>query len=259
MGTAVLDMPKGACAPFEVGTLGAFFEPSLFDPTPEEEANFTRPQERLLKGLVDVLDKQLIAVAGARSNDEFQTARKDVWPKYLRALRALHDTATNVIGEEQLGRMSDSGFPTLTADLQKQASRFGDTLTEQALFTLWTMGKIRSLAKRIDSLAVPAEKVEADRALCQEYGVNSLWSQFHLDILIAAMKFGIPVAEDIRESVMNGLRAAVNAYTIMKEALAIRQPRIEETAAAALPWDDEDERLLASSMRDIKNALSDDR
>lgn len=258
MGSAVLEMPKGACSPIELGMLGAFFEPTLLEPTPEEEANLTRPQERLIKALMDVLTKQLIVVAGARSEDEFRTTRENAWPKYIRSLRALHDTVTNVVGEDQVDRMSDEGFPIFTSDLQKQASRFGDKLTEQALFTLWTMGKIRPLAKKIDSIPVPVDKQEADRTLFKEYVGTSLWSQFHLDILISAMKLGIPVAEEIRESVINGLRAAVNAYTIMREALALRQMHVEETATV-LPWDEEDERLLASSMRDIKNALSDDR
>jgi hypothetical protein len=41
----------------------------------------------------------------------------------------------------------------------------------------------------------------------------------------------------------------------MREALSLRTPE-EETTPLELPWDDEDETLLAASMRDI-NAFSD--
>jgi hypothetical protein len=72
------------------------------------------------------------------------------------------------------------------------------------------------------------------------------------------MKFDRPIPEEIREAVCDGLRAAVNAFVIMKEALRLRLPHIEELPLVAnLPWDDEDEGLLASSMKDRNANLAD--
>ncbi|MHB8486836.1 MAG: hypothetical protein ACYDCM_14075 [Candidatus Acidiferrales bacterium] len=250
MGTAIIDIPKGVCPPpSEIGTLGAFFQPST-----TSEKKLVRSDERLIRELVGVLDRQLIAAVDARSVSEFSSVRKNVMPRYVRALRALHDTVINLVSDEMLKSLSDSIIAELADDLEKQReSRFGDKLTDQALFTLWTIRKISSLAQEIISAGkVLGGKRQADNTLLYEYHANSLWAQFHLDVLFAAMKFDRPICEQIRETICDGLRASVNAYAIMKDALSLRRPQIEETAPAlALPWDEEDEQLLASSMRDL--------
>jgi hypothetical protein len=254
MGTAVLEMPKGVCAPCEIGTLGAFFEPSS-----THESTLISKEVKLIAELVGVLDKQLLAALGARSLPEFSDVRKTVWPKYIRSVRALQDTFSNLIPEGAIERTDEQVITELEADLEKQRgeARFGNALTDQAIFTLWTLGKIRSLAREIcASGEVSPEKKQADEELISEYRVHSLWAQFHLDILVAAMKFALPIAEDVRGAIRDGLRASVNAYAIMKEALRLR-PSAELFPVTDLPWDAEDDRLLASSMRDI-NAFSAD-
>jgi hypothetical protein len=250
MGTAVIDVPKGVCAPpSEIGTLGAFFQPST-----TAEKKLVRSDERLIRELVAMLDRQLIAAVDSRSIAEFESVRKNVLPRYVRALRALHDTVSNLVSDDVLEFISDSVTPELKDDLEKQReSRFGDKLTDQAVFTLWTFQKIRSLAREItDAGNVSADKRAADNVLIQEYHAASLWAQFHLDVLFAAMKFDRPICEQIRGTISEGLRAAVNAYVVMKDALVLRCPALEQSApVSALPWDSEDEELLASSMRDL--------
>jgi hypothetical protein len=255
MGTvAVLGMPKGVCAPCEIGSLGAFFE-TAWVPTTTLSTD-----KNLIRELVGVLDKQLLEALSARTAQEFEDVRQKVWPKYFRALRALQDTISNMLSEHQTEHIYAEAVVRIEADLEKQrVSRFGDTITEQAVFTLWTLGKIRSLAREICAAGEPpVEKKQADRDLLSDFCGNSWWSQFHLDILIAAMKFDRPIPEEIREAVCDGLRAAVNAFVIMKEALRLRLPHIEELPLVAnLPWDDEDEGLLASSMKDRNANLAD--
>lgn len=248
MGTAVLELPKGVCAPAEIGSLGAFFETSA-----SQDTSLGRKEERLIHGLVSALDTYLLDAISARSAAEFCETRKDVWPKYVRGLRALQDTVRNLVPEAVIELMSREAISSLEADLQKQGEqRFGAKLADQALFTLWTLGKIRALGREIVAAGDPApDKGQGDLALLNEYRLHSLWSQFHLDSLVAAMKFNRPLSEDVRDIVCEGLRAAVNGYAVMKDALALRIARVEDTPAADLPWDEEDDRLLASSMRDV--------
>ncbi len=254
MGTAILGMPRGVSAPCEIGTLGAFFDPS------SAPTSTMLSDVNLIRELVNVLDKQLLETLCARTAQEFVDVRDKVWPKYIRALRALQDTVSNVISEREIDRVSKAAIIRVDADLEKQReSRFGDALTEQAVFTLWTLGKIRSLGKELqDAGDAPADKKQVDKDLVADFCVNSLWAQFHLDILIAAMKFDRPAPEEIRETVCDGLRAAVNAYVIMKEALRLRLPQMEELPFTSnLPWDEEDDSLLASSMKDLNANLAD--
>lgn len=250
METAIFEIPKGVCPPpSEIGTLGAFFQPTL-----ASEKNLVRSDERLIRELVSVLDRQLIAAIDTRSVAEFISVRNNVLPRYIRALRALYDTVTNLVPADSLESMSVSINSELADDLEKQReSRFGDKLTDQAIFTLWTLQKIADLGREI-SLAGPAptDKKQADLQLRQEYHVTSLWAQFHLDLLFEAMKFDRPIGEHMREIICDGLRAAVNAYVIMKDTLSLRSSQVaESTPALVLPWDGEDERLLASSMRGL--------
>src|SRR5271157_1498495 len=236
MGTAaVLEMPKGVCAP-EIGTIGAFYEPSV-----ESEKQLVYSDQQLVRELVKVLDRQLLDLVDSRSPDEFYHVRNKVWPRYIRALSALHDTAANLISDDELQQIADSIIANLSADLEKQEANLGTQLVEQSIFTLWMMQKIRALSHEIASAGEPPDKA-ADGILLKEYLNHSLWAQLHLDAIFAALKFNRPIRQSIWEPMCDGLRAAVNAYAVMKDAVYLRRPRVQEDAPlAGLPWDEEDE------------------
>jgi hypothetical protein len=247
---ALLEMPPQVC---EVGAPGAFFEQSA-----ALEEQLERSEERLVRELVSVLDKQLLEVLSARSLAEFTETREKVFPKYIRAVRALSGTVGNLVSKKVGESAIRGAIVSLDADLRRQEPRFGELLVEQAIFTVWTIGRMRTLAREIGAAgSPPREKRETDMALFSECSANAYWSWFHLDMMVAAMKFGRPLLPDLQETICEGLRATVNAYAIMKEALLLRAPRIEEPPVSDFLWDEEDEQLLASSMRDLNGDLSD--
>lgn len=243
---AILDIPQPGCAPFVVGTLGAAFEAQK-----DVECFLTRNDERLIRELGLMLNKQILAALDCRSAAEFVQVRAQVWPKYCRALRALSDTIRNMSSEHDIERLATAAMASFGVDLQKQRGvRFGDQLTDQAVFTLWTLGKIKSLAFSLVNPPSP-DLCGRDLQLCNEYRLCSLWAQFHMDVVVGATNFDKTIPEDVQSVVCDGLRTAVNAYAIMKEAYALRHPRVEQPPATGLPWDEEDEQLLAASMRDL--------
>ena len=77
-----------------------------------------------------------------------------------------------------------------------------------------------------------------------------------MDVIAAAMEFRKSVPEDVQRTIRDGLRASVNVYAIMKDALRLRRPELQASLETPMPWDEEDDELLASSMRDV-NAFSD--
>jgi hypothetical protein len=252
---AFAQIPRGdMCTPAVIGTLGAFYEPS-----PVIESKLIHSDEKLIRELILMLDKQLLVVLDTRTLAEFEKTRLEVWPKYVRALRALSDTMSNLVSENDIEKLSEQAMSDLAKDIEKQRSRgLGNTLIDQAAFTLWTLGKIRSLGRDIHMAGTaPDGAKEADLALNKRFRMLSSWTQFHLDITISAIKFGKTIPEDIQGEICDGLRATVDVYAIMKEALYLRKPQAEITPIAELPWDEEDETLLSKSMRDI-NAFSDD-
>lgn len=243
MATAVLEMPEGVCAPTEIGTIGAFYEPSV-----ASEEKLVYSDQQLIRDLVKVLDRQLLDLVDSRTPEEFENVRAKVWPRYLRALGALLDTAANLISDDDVQLITDSLIANLSADLAKQEAKLGPQLVEQSIFTLWMMRKIRALGRDIANAGDPPDKA-ADSTLLKEYIARSLWAQLHLDAIFAAMKFNRPIRQSIWEPMCNGLRSAVNAYAIMKDALYLRQPQVQdETPLEGLPWDEEDQELLDSSM-----------
>lgn len=252
MQAASLDMPSQICPPFDVGTLGAFFGES-----DSVQINLVRSDEELIRKLSSVLDNQLLAVLETRSALEFAEIRVKIWPKYIRARRALSDTMSNLASESNMEAISKVYFATLVTDLQKQRGiRFGDALTDQAVFSLWTLSKINALARKVNRAGEPRDK-DADLKLNAEYQVCALWGLFHLDAIVAAMKFKKTVLEDVQAVICEGLRTFVNVYAILKDALLLRVSQAELSTTAVLPWDEEDEQLLASSMKDINADLSD--
>ncbi len=246
MGALALDMPHSAVFGSEIGSLGALFEPSSL---PEPIA---RSEERLVVDLGKQIDRQLLAAIDSRTKAEFISVRKRVWPRYVRALRALSDTVSNLVPEFVLDEVSIRGFASLAEDIERSKdARFGENLTEQALFTLWTIGKMRPIARQLSEEILPADKHAEDAALAAEYNINALWAQFHLDAVIAALKFDKTIAAAVQHELCDGLRSAVNAFTIMQDGLALRRVEIIGETVEDLPWDEEDEELLASSMKDI--------
>jgi len=54
--------------------------------------------------------------------------------------------------------------------------------------------------------------------------------------------------------ITDGLRGAVNAFGLIRQGVSIREPA-EESALQPYTWDEEDEELMTSSMRDIEAEL----
>lgn len=219
----------------------------------------SRSDETLIRNLIKELDKTLLSAVEARTEVEFASAVEAAFPRYARALRALSDTMRNLFDNDEFANRSASASAVLVeAFEQSGAIHFGEKLTNQALFTLWTFDETRALALRIpQSKPLSGPAAERDKTLVMDYHCAALWGQFHLDCLVASLKFGLSIHEAIREPICEGMRTAVNAFAIVKEAYDLRFP-ISDQVEMRPPWDEEDEELLAGSMQEQNAELSDD-
>jgi hypothetical protein len=251
MPTAEFGIPNETCPPFDISPVG-----TLFKRSDVVDANLIRSDERLIRELASMLDTQLLAALESRTASEFAQAREKIWPKYVRSIRALSDTVSNLMSEDQIAIITEAANAQFKEDLEKQRGlRFGEALIDQMMFTLWAMNKIRSMGQKIHDAGEPSDK-DADLRLNRDYQVYLLWTQFHMDVIAAAMEFRKSVPEDVQRTIRDGLRASVNVYAIMKDALRLRRPELQASLETPMPWDEEDDELLASSMRDV-NAFSD--
>ena len=91
--------------------------------------------------------------------------------------------------------------------------------------------------------------------MAMTFASNAVWTRFHVDCLVKSIRTHSPVYPEVVEPIRDGLRAAVNAYAWIRQSLdscaSLAEPQI-----ALVPWDAEDEYLLADSMRDLEHEAS---
>jgi hypothetical protein len=235
-----------------VGTLGASFDQQV---TQIDNESVTNCDVRLIAQLVFQIQKQILRVLEARNLNEFKRRRDDYFQNYARAVRALSDTMRNFMPREKFIELSNKALEFFTEDFERERGKsFTEELINQTQFTLWTLRRLTSLGSAIDAAGQPPEESRgADAELNKDYRMHSVWSQYHVEITLAAMSLHKTITTEIQHEICEGLRAAVNAYAVGEEALALRTPAMEapESVVANTVWDDEDEELLASSMRDL--------
>ena len=248
MDSALLEMPTRVAQPFEVGTLGAF------DATASGETRvIKRKDEDLLRQITETLDKQLLAALACRTPKEFAKARGQLWEMYFRARRTLGDTIKLVIPKNVIEIIRFATTQRIAEDLARSRDvLFREDVAAQFEFTDWLVNKIQCVAHEISKAGNPSDRA-ADSQLHEDFSLYTSWGQFHYDCVLASMKFDRPSPEQIQGSIRDGLRAWVNACSITEEALALRAENGSERPQEVfdLPWDEEDQELLDSSMRDL--------
>ena len=210
----------------------------------------------ILTGIKDILEGLLLQAIENKTGAEFKTMREQVFFKYFTSVMALSSLAQVVVPQATIQRLTWESFSEIEADLRDQGlTRFGETARDQAIFTVWTLRKINALLLRIAAAPpLAAEHKTLDKKLVSEFSFYSAWSQFHLDCLIASIRFDKPINPDILSEIGDGLRAAVNAYGLIHEAVDIRECT-EEPVLQEYAWDEEDQELMDSSMREIEAEL----
>jgi hypothetical protein len=205
----------------------------------------------LIRNITSVIDDLISAAIEKRTAADFIAARTELFSQYFAAMRALGDLARIIIPRQTIDRLSAEWFCELEADFRDLGpSTFGADLTERGLFTVWTLRKIQDLAQEISSSAA-AEKNEAeDVKMASDFAVKALYTRFHVDCLIKAMRDSRPIYPDVVESIRDGLRAAVNTYACIRQWADLKNPR-PEPDLDAVEWTDEDGLLLIDSMCDL--------
>jgi len=125
-------------------------------------------------------------------------------------------------------------------------------LAERGLFTVWTIRKIYDLAKEIETSALQKEVAKEDADKAREFVRYALWNRFHVDCLVKCMRTKKPIYPEVMEHVRDGLRAAVDAYSHVRQWADLRNPPSTDVDPGPIEWAEEDEDFLADSMRDLE-------
>ena len=135
--------------------------------------------------------------------------------------------------------------------------RFGGPAKDQAMFTIWTLRRTSRLISKVASADISKDLKDQDEKLATAFSFYATWTQFHLDCMLGSMRFNKPIQLDVLPEIIDGLRGAVNAYGYARQGLNLRAPE-PEPLIEAIEWDEEDQELLDSSMRDMALQSLDD-
>ena len=248
--------------PAYAGEIGADELQAFVGLKPSRSASRKLPSELkvLLKEIFETSNGLLEKVVSSDSSEEFRERRNAVVPDYVRVQNALANIAKAVIHPVILRSATEAAFSNLDSEVAaKAAERFGEAAGAQVTFTAWAIRRTLSSMDRIRSAEAVVD--EADRAKDEELAKDCSfwlwWSLFHVDCMRAAIRLKKSVHSVVVDSILDGLRAAVNAQIAARQALALR-PGLLQSQPAVVPqeWDDEDQALLDASMADLEREVA---
>jgi hypothetical protein len=223
-------------------------------PTKNSARVLSEESAELFKAILSVLNDLLLRAIDAQSRDEFVALRGQIFEDTQKTQKAMGNLAMVILPKPTLERLVWESFAEMEADLTEHGSKkYGAIARDQAIFTVWTLRKInRLLSKIVEAAPVSAELQEKDREIAKDFSFYVYWAQFHLECLFAAMRFNKPIAPSILDEICDGLRAAVNAYGLVRQGIALRWPSQDDEGLKPFQWGEEDQELLDSSMADME-------
>lgn len=218
-------------------------------PAKHASAQITGTANDLFKAAQAILNQILADVSGKRTAEEFRQARDANFPQYMMVMLAIGSLIQAVVPSAVIDRLSWESFSEAEADFREAgAAAFGKDISDQALFTVWTLRKIHDLATRIQRSK--AEVQDHDPKLAKDFVTHILFSRFHLDCLRAAQRSERAIYPEVLEVISEGLRALVNAYAYIRQATDVRQSNASEELIH-IDFDEEEQELVALSMKDL--------
>lgn len=201
----------------------------------------------LMCSVAGVIDDLVGSGLAQRTPEGFIANRNSVFPKYFAALSALSNLSRIIAAPVAVRQITLDSYSEIEADLRNHGlAVFGQEVRDQALFTVWTLRRISEVCDKINEASLPSEAEPDDKQTFEQFRFDLMWTHFHLQCLVMAMQRNRPVPEAVIEILMDGLRAAVNAYAAARTALDLRKAPLDVVDSSAA-WDDEDQALLSEA------------
>lgn len=207
--------------------------------------------ESLVRSIASVVDDLIGRSIEKRTTVEFRAVRDEVFPKYFIAVRALSDLAKITVPKHDLEVLAAESFSEMEAVFrEKGLTAFGAEMRDQAIFTAWTLRKISNICDTIKNAKLAPEHKKTDKDFVRQFAFYLMWTCFHLECLLRSLETQKPIYPEVLDEVIDGLRAAVNAYALARRGLDLRVPQ-PEPEIPAVEWDEEDRKLLDEATHDV--------
>jgi hypothetical protein len=208
--------------------------------------------QELFRSAATTLDGLVLQVIEKRTANEFRATLGEVFPKYFEAALGLSFLARATVPAHVLERLTRESFSEMEAEFRDGAlGAFGAAVRDQAIFTVWTLRKISDICQKIsDAPPVVAGRSSDDLEAFRSFAWHAMLTRFNLDCLLKSMLLRKPIYPEVFDTVIDGLRSAVNAYAWARRALDLRVPHVEPEVEP-VQWDSEDQELLDEATRDF--------
>jgi hypothetical protein len=249
---------NSAVLPLDIGTNPRELLELVGLPTDVEHApkRLSGSANELIRSIVSVIDGLVLRALKERTPQDFARVRSEVFPHYFAAMFALGSLIRIAVPNEDVEILLSQSLSELESDFREHGTAtFGADLTECGIFTVWTLRKINDLAQEVVRSTVEGDAAKTDNEMAKKFSTNAMWARFHIDCLIKSMHTGNPIFPSIVDSIVDGLRAAVNAYAWIKQGVDLRLGE-PEPDLPPVRWTADDEALLSDSMRDMGHEKS---
>lgn len=207
--------------------------------------------DEVVKNIATLLNQMVATAIEKRTSEEFNEIKRELFPRYVQLVLNLAGIVTALVPSDVLARLALESFSELEADIREHANAsFGANMRERAMFTVWTLREISELLAVLQSSQMKEEDVPREAEFLGSFLAHALSARFGIDCLRLSMKTGRAIYPDVFPALDNTLRAAVDAYAWIKQAVDLRTG-VEEDLDVSQPWDAEDDQLLRESMIDL--------
>ncbi|MGB8535146.1 MAG: hypothetical protein WCD57_01920 [Acidobacteriaceae bacterium] len=225
---------------------GMLKAPVLAVPTRQSSQQISSKVDHAIQGVVSLVDDILTTVVDSHKGDEFDRC----FPAYAQLVLAYSAIMRQTISPAVMQRVVWQSLIEEEELREKGLPAFGEAVTEQAIFTVWSMRKIGDVIEQIVAAPQLQSGNADDMEFCRKASYHALRARFSLDCLHFAIRHHRALSPDIIERIDDGMRSAVDSYSWIRQGLDLRLPR-QESFEVKLDWDEEDQELLDASMSDV--------
>ncbi|NYF53948.1 hypothetical protein [Tunturiibacter gelidoferens] len=194
---------------------------------------------------------QLIEELGkSGSADEFIARRERLFQRYVDLMLGLGRIAHALNeGIELVKKIKEQLYVAETFYANAAKEYCPPHLKDQAIFSLWELGKVVDLADFINSRPpVPENKREEDQRFSGVCTIELLFGRLHLDCLAYAISAKRVLPDDMQELLNEGMRHFVNGHVAIRFGARLRQEIVDDSPVELIPLDEEDRLDFAYSM-----------
>ncbi len=206
--------------------------------------------EQIFTGITKLIDSLILDVIRTRTREEFCEKVDVAFPHFAKIMIALSKLITASIDQRVVERLTYESLSELESDFRNEGQIFGEVIRDQAIFAAWTLRKIHELVQQCSVAGISSEAARTDQEFATKYLSNVLYVRFCLSCLRASLETGIALFPEPLDEISDGLRAVVNAYAWVRQGRDLRHP-VSEEEFVEIPWDEEQEELLRSSVEEM--------